>query len=131
MGGTVSPDCRCAAGQIAGKNVVLRKEADGRLPANWLGPGERCRPISDRRDYAKFADCNDARPTAPGDMLIKINTGGIISKIISRASDSQFVHGGLAVGQKSHHRGQWRTQSGQSRQSPLAREYLYDEPLFT
>jgi hypothetical protein len=37
--------------------------------------------------------------TAPGDMLIKINTGGIISKIISRASDSQFVHGGLAVGQ--------------------------------
>jgi hypothetical protein len=37
--------------------------------------------------------------TAPGDMLVKINTGGIISKIISKASSSQFVHGGLAVGQ--------------------------------
>jgi len=37
--------------------------------------------------------------TAPGDMLIKINTGGIISKIIQGASGSQFVHGGLAVGE--------------------------------
>jgi hypothetical protein len=37
--------------------------------------------------------------TGPGDMLIKVNTGGLISKIISGASGSKFVHGGLAVGQ--------------------------------
>ena len=38
--------------------------------------------------------------TKPGDMLIRVFTGGVIGAVIKGASDgSPFVHGGLAVGQ--------------------------------
>lgn len=38
--------------------------------------------------------------TRPGDMLIRVFTGGAIGGVISFATnDSQFVHGGIAVGQ--------------------------------
>lgn len=36
--------------------------------------------------------------TKPGDMVIRINTGGMIGGAISVASGSEFVHGGLAIG---------------------------------
>lgn len=37
--------------------------------------------------------------TKPGDILIRLNTGGIIGETISAFTGSQLVHGGLAVGE--------------------------------
>lgn len=37
--------------------------------------------------------------TRPGDMVIRINDGGIIGGVIGGLTKSEFVHGGLAVGQ--------------------------------
>lgn len=37
--------------------------------------------------------------TKPGDMVIRVNTGGVIGGAISTMTNSEFVHGGLAVGE--------------------------------
>lgn len=43
----------------------------------------------------------DRTATRPGDMLIRLHTGGIIGTVISKLTGSDSIHGGLAVGENN------------------------------